>query len=295
MFCELCGKCAFFRGGPIAQNGCPKCGGFFSGGQTKVSRDDAPPRDTGPSSDDEGPSIDYRASTDDIYYTSDDSYGSEYSSPPSTYSSSTPSSGGNGVGLILVVVIGVVLLMMFGGRQQKESRQPQDQNQSFNNKQSQASGIARQKMMGEIERINRITWIENSSTQQPEWEPLPWDFEHEHAPVQKLLPDGPKNILLQNAGEDIEDCISKPIGERYKNDPIKTFGYSTIRDNGEVIGYFVTGRCYISGVGRNAYIYWLIGQRKDGSSEFIEKARTWGEAFDAAFFRNRIREKIGDN
>jgi len=81
MFCKWCGKYAFVRGGPIAQRGCPVCEWSFFGGQEKVSRDDDPPGEDGPSSHDEDSSDEYRASPVDVSYSSDDSYGySDFSS-----------------------------------------------------------------------------------------------------------------------------------------------------------------------------------------------------------------------
>lgn len=213
---------------------------------------------------------------------------STYNENESGASSGGTSSDSSG-GVILAVVVGLAFAALLSGKHSDPQSAPAGPPA---HPQQTVQTMAHEAMMQEIERINSIPWIEDSSTTHPEWEPFPWDFEHERAPVQVALPESARNVLLQNASEEIADCTSTPRGAQYRSEPLKTFGYAAIRDESGILGYLVTGRCYMSGVGRNAYIYWLIGQRKDGSTELIEKARTWGEAFDMAFFRARIREKM---
>ena len=109
MFCEWCGRSAFFSGGPIAMSGCPVCEPSFWGPfQTKVSVDDDDSKDSFSDDEGENTSSDEETKIDEISYSSsDDSGESSYSSPGSS------SSSGGGEGIIAFVVIGALAVLIF--------------------------------------------------------------------------------------------------------------------------------------------------------------------------------------
>lgn len=125
MFCKWCGKYAFFRGGPIAQHGCPDCEGSFFGGHTTVSRDDDPTRDARSSSDDDDSSSDYRASTDDVPYPSEDSYSPDNSYSPSSSTSSSSDDGG-GIVLVILLVVGLMIAALLSRKHSDPQNAPVD-------------------------------------------------------------------------------------------------------------------------------------------------------------------------
>ncbi|MFA5915219.1 MAG: DUF4344 domain-containing metallopeptidase [Burkholderiales bacterium] len=106
------------------------------------------------------------------------------------------------------------------------------------------------------------------------------------------IPSVVSAVLLDVASAEIQECTRIPMGRDYKNDPIKLFQSLTIRDKTGVIGYFLTGSCFMMGTGINQYTYWLFGRNKNGVYQFIEKAKDVGESINVALLRKRIREKL---